>query len=100
MDESQAAWAAACGEWSISGGAERGTGEDGALVLGVEPLSEKPQQQPSQDLSLEEYFIQFVLDNQGNLTETELAKRLGISRKTLWERRNRFGIPRTKKETV
>ncbi len=71
-----------------------------AIESGVEPLSEKPQQQPNQDLSLEEYFIQFVLDNQGNLTETELAKRLGISRKTLWERRNRFGIPRTKKETV
>jgi len=33
------------------------------------------------------------------MTETELAKRLGISRKTLWERRNRFGIPRAKKET-
>ena len=70
-----------------------------AIESGLEPLSEKPQQQPNQDLSLEEYFIQFVLDNQGNLTETELAKRLGISRKTLWERRNRFGIPRTKKET-
>jgi len=71
-----------------------------AIESGVEPLSEKPQQQPNQDLSLEEYFIQFVLDNQGGMTETELAKRLGISRKTLWERRNRFGIPRTKKETV
>ena len=71
-----------------------------AIESGLEPLSEKPQQQPNQDLSLEEYFIQFVLDNQGGITETELAKRLGISRKTLWERRNRFGIPRTKKETV
>ncbi len=70
-----------------------------AIESGVEPLSEKPQQQPNQDLSLEAYFIQFVLDNQGNMTETELAKRLGISRKTLWERRNRFGIPRAKKET-
>ncbi|MCW8950474.1 MAG: sigma-54-dependent Fis family transcriptional regulator, partial [Sedimenticola sp.] len=53
--------------------------------------------QPAGDLSLEEYFRQFVLENQDQMTETELAKRLGISRKALWERRQRFGIPRTKK---
>jgi DNA-binding NtrC family response regulator len=46
------------------------------------------------DLSLEEYFRQFVLAHQDRLTETELARRLGISRKTLWERRQRLGIPR------
>jgi len=47
-------------------------------------------------LSLEEYFRRFVLDNQEHMTETELAQRLGISRKALWERRQRFGIPRKK----
>jgi DNA-binding NtrC family response regulator len=46
------------------------------------------------ELSLDEYFRQFVLDNQGHMTETELARRLGISRKALWERRTRMGIPR------
>ena len=45
-------------------------------------------------LSLEDYFQRFVLENQDKMTETELAKRLGISRKTLWERRQRLGIPR------
>ena len=49
------------------------------------------------DLSLEEYFRQFVLEHQENMTETEMAKRLGISRKALWERRQRFGIPRRKR---
>ncbi|MCG7962354.1 MAG: sigma-54-dependent Fis family transcriptional regulator, partial [Candidatus Thiodiazotropha taylori] len=49
------------------------------------------------NLSLEEYFRHFVLDNQDHMTETELAKKLGISRKALWERRQRFGIPREKK---
>lgn len=44
--------------------------------------------------SLEDYFVQFVLDNQDKLSETELASRLGISRKSLWERRQRLGIPR------
>lgn len=48
-------------------------------------------------LSLEEYFQQFVLTHQDQMTETELAQRLGISRKALWERRQRFGIPRPRK---
>ena len=47
-------------------------------------------------MSLTDYFEHFVLSNQGHLTETELARRLGISRKSLWERRQRLGIPRTK----
>ena len=51
----------------------------------------------SQDMSLEEYFRQFLIANQDSMTETELAKKLGISRKALWERRQRFGIPRPKK---
>ena len=46
--------------------------------------------------TLEDYFQRFVLENQDNMTETELAQKLGISRKNLWERRKRFGIPRKK----
>jgi DNA-binding NtrC family response regulator len=46
------------------------------------------------NVSLEDYFQQFVLENQDNMTETELASRLGISRKNLWERRQRLNIPR------
>jgi DNA-binding NtrC family response regulator len=44
--------------------------------------------------SLEDYFVSFVLANQDQLTETELADKLGISRKCLWERRQRLNIPR------
>jgi len=50
------------------------------------------------DLSLKDYFQRFVLENQDELNETELAKKLGISRKCLWERRQRFNIPRNKKK--
>ncbi|MEJ2213697.1 MAG: sigma-54 dependent transcriptional regulator [Gammaproteobacteria bacterium] len=50
------------------------------------------------NLSLEEYFRCFVLEHQNKMTETELAKKLGISRKALWERRQRFGLPRPKKQ--
>ncbi len=57
----------------------------------------KQTETPNDSLSLEEYFRRFVLENQDRMTETELAKQLGISRKALWERRQRFGIPRGKK---
>ena len=44
--------------------------------------------------SLEDYFVRFVVENEELLTETELAEKLGISRKSLWERRQRLNIPR------
>ncbi len=47
-------------------------------------------------LTLEDYFQRFVLEHQENMTETQLARKLGISRKCLWERRQRLGIPRRK----
>lgn len=50
-----------------------------------------------EELSLEDYFQRFVLEHQDAMNETQLAKKLGISRKCLWERRQRFGIPRKKK---
>ena len=46
------------------------------------------------DLSLDAHFRRVVETWQGRITETELAARLGISRKTLWERRQRIGLPR------
>ena len=52
--------------------------------------------EPAENLSLEDYFQHFVLEHQEHMTETELANKLGISRKCLWERRQRLGIPRKK----
>ncbi|MBC8209893.1 MAG: sigma-54-dependent Fis family transcriptional regulator [Gammaproteobacteria bacterium] len=48
----------------------------------------------SAELSLDEYFVEFVKEHQQHLNETELSARLGISRKNLWERRMKLGIPR------
>ncbi len=48
------------------------------------------------ELSLEDYFQRFVIEHQDSMSETELAHKLGISRKCLWERRQRFDIPRKK----
>ncbi|MBT8435996.1 MAG: sigma-54 dependent transcriptional regulator [Gammaproteobacteria bacterium] len=47
-------------------------------------------------LSLDEYFISFVKKYQARYNETELARMLGISRKNLWERRQRLEIPSRK----
>lgn len=58
-----------------------------------------PAHLPADDLSLEDYFVRFVQENEDQMSETELAKRLGISRKCLWERRQRLSIPRRKATT-
>ena len=54
---------------------------------------------PDDHVSLEDYFVRFVTDNQDRFTETELAAKLGISRKNLWERRKRYSIPRRRTRT-
>ena len=45
--------------------------------------------------TLESYLVNYVLENQSNMNETQLAKNLGISRKSLWERRKKLQIPRS-----
>ncbi|MGQ4878210.1 sigma-54-dependent transcriptional regulator [Billgrantia sp. LNSP4103-1] len=58
--------------------------------------TENTEADAEEDLSLEDYFQHFVLEHQDHMSETELAQKLGISRKCLWERRQRLGIPRKK----
>ncbi|MBS9405201.1 sigma-54-dependent Fis family transcriptional regulator [Halomonas sp. TRM85114] len=82
--------------------------DDLGLVPPTRPLSKPPAGGPDlmesaepagedeEDLSLEDYFQHFVLEHQDQMSETELAQKLGISRKCLWERRQRLGIPRKK----
>ncbi len=60
--------------------------------------SERQEQEAHNDLSLDDYFIHFVIENEHAMTETDLAKKLGISRKNLWERRQKLGIPRKKSQ--
>ncbi len=47
-------------------------------------------------LSLDDYFVSFVKRFQSEYNETELSKMLGISRKNLWERRQRLEVPARK----
>lgn len=79
---------------------------DGTSRLPAQNSKDQPQQLPeaipnasspdNEDASLEDYFVQFVLEHEEHMNETELAQKLGISRKNLWERRQRLGIPRRK----
>ncbi len=68
-------------------------------LLGIRSRGSDPARvthDPVEDLSLEDYFQRFVLEHQDTMSETKLAQKLGVSRKCLWERRQRFGIPRRK----
>ncbi|RME64987.1 MAG: sigma-54-dependent Fis family transcriptional regulator, partial [Nitrospirae bacterium] len=48
----------------------------------------------SKGLSIEEYTKAFIMKYQDIYTEQELADKLGITRKTLWEKRKKWGIKR------
>jgi len=77
--------------------------DDGAVItqslLAIDPSSGQTSETEEADekqTSLEDYFVRFVQENEDFLTETQLAAQLGISRKSLWERRQRLNIPRKK----
>ena len=74
--------------WRESGNGARNGAGNGEAAAEASPA-----------LSLEDYFRHFVREHQDSMTETELARQLGISRKCLWERRQRYDIPRKKRQT-
>lgn len=71
-------------------------GTDGDSALDTPRIASRTGKAATEDLSLEDYFQRFVLEHQDTMSETELARKLGVSRKCLWERRQRLGIPRSK----
>ena len=71
--------------------------EDLALSI-ADANYQRPVSELEQQLSLDDYFVSFVKKFQSRFNETELAKMLGISRKNLWEKRQRLDIP-SRKET-
>ena len=86
--------------------------EIGPELLGIEPDADTPPDaaakpmatalassneqtlEASDGLSIEDHLQKVILQNQDHKTETELAKMLGISRKSLWEKRQKLNIPR------
>ena len=69
--------------------------EDLALSI-ADAANHRPLSELDQQLSLDDYFVSFVKKFQSQFNETELAKMLGISRKNLWEKRQRLDIPSRK----
>ena len=70
-------------------------------MIGVEHLPECLQKEElfledafDSRLSIEEYTKAFILKYQSRYTEQQLAGMLGITRKSLWEKRKRWGIRR------
>ena len=49
---------------------------------------------PQNFISIDEYSKRTIIALQNNHTEEQIAAILGISRKNLWEKRKRWGIPR------
>ena len=75
----------------------------GPDLLAIEPAEKRKfpsYDTDKQNVSLEDYFVSFVLENQDQMTETELSHKLGISRKALWQKRQRLGIPREKSRSL
>ncbi len=60
----------------------------------VSPISPAPTEADTPACSLQQHFIDTVRRLEPHMSETQLAEQLGISRKTLWERRQKLGIPR------
>ena len=69
-------------------------------TVSIDDLGMGDSTEGARDLSLDEYFRYFVLRNQCALSETELASRLGISRKALWERRQKMSLLRGANEDM
>lgn len=60
-------------------------------IRGTEP---PPEVALKDELSIEDYTRSFILKYQDIYSEQELAARLGITRKTLWQKRKKLGIKR------
>ena len=74
-----------------------------ADLLAIEPQTSAQHphlNEEASNVSLQNYFVKFVLENQDRMTETEIAEKLGISRKALWQRRQRLGIPRERGKSI
>ncbi len=50
----------------------------------------------SEILSIKEYERIVITKFEGRYPDVELAKKLGMSRKSLWEKRKKYGISRKK----
>jgi DNA-binding NtrC family response regulator len=73
---------------------------DGSMILpehlpdGIKASASFQQQSFERKLSIEDYTKAFIMRYQTDCNEQQLADMLGITRKSLWEKRKKWGIPR------
>ncbi len=66
------------------------------LPLGVRKEAAFEPDSFEQKLSIEEYTKAFILRNQAEYNEQQIADMLGITRKSLWEKRKKWGMSKGK----
>jgi DNA-binding NtrC family response regulator len=64
----------------------------GHLPIGIKPQLSFGQRTLEQKLSIEDYTKAFIVQYQKTFNEQQLAEMLGITRKSLWEKRKKWGI--------
>jgi DNA-binding NtrC family response regulator len=64
------------------------------LPIGLQTAQAFDQQSFDQKLSIEDYTKAFIVKFQKQCNEQQLADMLGITRKSLWEKRKKWGIPK------
>jgi len=68
----------------------------GHLPVGLNAAEAFGPQSFSKKLSIDEYARTFVRKYEGEFIEQQLADMLGITRKSLWEKRKKWGIPKAR----
>ncbi len=72
------------------------TDENQTLISEIEILSDSKSFDRGDILSIDDYVKYIIMNFQNKFPDTELSKKLGISRKSLWEKRKKYGIQKKK----
>lgn len=70
--------------------------EDQDTIPELEIVTDKRVFDGGDVLSIDDYVKYIILNFQDKFPDTELSKKLGISRKSLWEKRKKYGIQKKK----
>lgn len=73
---------------------DRITAREISEALGRQEQLPEPGTALVRELSVEEYMKEFILTHQHQYSETELAKKLGIGRNSLWRKRKEWNLPK------
>lgn len=67
------------------------------ICMVVDQRKEMRNNKTDEIMQIEEYVRYVIKNYESHMSETDLAKKLGLSRKSLWERRKKYNIPKKKK---